>query len=500
MKKYFVTAAFSLLVLALQAQQSNNPLMSTDFWNEKTSVKDVQVAIANGADPAEVGPAFWDATSRAILAGAPLETVKFMVEQEGNGVFRKTHHSRSYLHWAASRGNVPLIKYLIQKGADINYKDSHGDYVIVSAATGAHKNPEVFDVFFQAGIDPLHKYEDETTLLLLGVSGDKDFKLTDYFISKGLSLTDKDSYGTSAADFAARLGDQSLIKKLIARGVSVSPNALFIAAQGARGHQNGLETYKFLVEDLKLNPQAVNGRDGGNILHALASRGKADVINYFLNKGVDVNQIDNEGNNVLIKVATTSGIELLNSIIKKTTNINLKNSKGFSALTQAISLGKAETSKVLLEAGADVNVKDVNGNNLVYYWFNSYRETPGRGATGNPLKEFQEKQNLLKSAGLNLSVNQEDGTSLFHIAVEKSSLALVDLAASLGANINAQDNEGTTALHKAALTAKDDVLLKKLISLGADTKLKTEFEETAYDLAKANEFLSKNNISIDFLK
>ena len=67
-------------------------------------------------------------------------------------------------------------------------------------------------------------------------------------------------------------------------------------------------------------------------------------------------------------------------------------------------------------------------------------------------------------------------------------------------DINAANKEGFTALHKAAMLGKDDVVLKYLISLGAKKDIKTSFSETAFDLASENENFSKQNISLAFLK
>ena len=70
----------------------------------------------------------------------------------------------------------------------------------------------------------------------------------------------------------------------------------------------------------------------------------------------------------------------------------------------------------------------------------------------------------------------------------------------MGLDINAKNNEQLSSLHLAAMKAKDSEMLKYLLKMGAEKTQKSEFGETAYDLALENEFLQKNKINLDFLK
>lgn len=494
--------AIVLLVGTMLGKAQTNSLMEAGFWKGKPTIGTVQEEITKGNSPSQQNGGFFDPVVMAINNKASTEVIKYLVEQKGNSVDKKTHHSRTYLQWAAASGNLELVDYLLAKGSDVNYKDSHGSDVAAYAAEAGNKNTEVFDALFKAGATPKAKHEDGATLMMLSIANDEDLKLTDYFISKGLSLKDKDDLGRTLADYGAKLGNLKIIEKLAAKGVTPTDQALFFATKGSRMKSNGVEVYQALIDLYKLNPKTLNA-NGQTLLHVLAGKPNAEVTNFFLAKGVDVSIVDKEGNTVLMNAAAGKDVAIVQTLLSKAKNINSINEKGESALTKAIALGSSDIVSLLIKNGADTRILDKNGNNLAYYWLGSFKPSgPGRPglAPQADSKDFDDKLELLKTSGLDVKAPQKNGNTLLHLAVDKNNLDLVKKAAELGVNVNAQDSEGNTALHKAALTAKDDKVLKTLVALGIKKDLKTEFGETAYDLAKENEFLSKNNISVEFLK
>lgn len=495
---------FALVASLFVNAQQKNTLLEQSFWKTTPDVNTVKAEIAKGNSPSASTANAFDVTVLAINNDAPTETIKFLLEQPGNEVNKTTHDNRIYLHWAAAKGNIEIIKYLITKGSDINLEDSHGIFPITAAAGSGQSNTEIYEAFFKAGIDPKKKYKDGANLLLMAIPYDKNLSLSNYFITKGLSLKDVDNNGNTAFNYAARTGNIALLKTLLEKGVKHTDNALLIAAQGSRRETNTLETYKYLTEDLKIKPTATN-KEGQNVLHFLANKpNQTEIINYFIAKGSDINKADNDGNTPFMIAAssreTTAALEQLLAIVK---NINAQNLKGESALTAAVKSGTPNAVEILLSKGADVKVQDKEGNNLGFYLVQSYRpQMMGRSPEGTNAKQdpFAAKIKLLQGKGLNLAAPQKDGNTLYHLAVTKNDLTLLKKIADLNIDINAKNKDGLTALHKAAMISKDDTILKYLLSIGAKKDIITEFDESAYTLAKENESFSKNNVSLDFLK
>jgi len=494
MKKIQIILAFTLLVNVLQAQ-TKNIFFDRAFWETTPTIATIDQKITKNNSATALNPNGFDAVTYAILAKAPNTVIKYLLSKKGNDVNKLTHDKRTYVFWAAYKGNLELVKYLVNNKARLDLKDSHNFSPLTFAAVAGQTNTEIYDVFINNGIDIKSDLDEKgANALLLLIGHLKDFKLVNYFTNKGLSLNDTDSHGNGVFSYTAYKGNKTMLELLLKKGVSYKnystngDNAILASTIGSRSGYNSLTFIKYL-EDLGINPNVTN-KDGVTPLHNIAySNKEIEVFNYFLKKGVNANQIDTRGENPLIKASGRNSLEVIQLLASKTKNINHANKEGKSALTNALR-NSPKVIEFLLEKNADVSITDTKGNNLNYYLFKTFN--------AKNKDVFNEKLNLLKSKGFYVKKSQRDGNTLYHLAVEKHSISMLNFIKKYKIDINSKNKKGLSVLQEAVLIAKNDKIIKYLIAEGANKNVKTDFDETLYDLAKENEALKNTDIS--FLK
>lgn len=482
-----------LCAFAFSAHAQTNVFLDRNYWKSAPDAAKVALDISSGNNPSAMTAAAFDPVVYAILEKAPDATVHYLLTQPGNEVNKITHDGRTYIFWAAYVGNTDLMDYLQKKGAKTDIIEDHGYTIANFAASSGQSNTKVYDLCekFGANFKKDLDHEGANALLLVAASA-KDLSLIDYFTAKGVALKSKDAHGNSVLNYAAKSGNRPVMEQLLKKGATFTDNAMIMAAQGTRANTNTLETYTFLEsKGVKAN---ATGENGENPLHYIVRKDKqAEVVAYFLSKGVDVNQTNKDGNSVFMNAAAYNpDLAIVTLLAERTKNLNATNGKGQTALALAVQSNSPEIVTFLLEKGASVILSDVDGNNLTHYLVNSY--------SAKKADFFDTKLKMLQSKDFDVNEPSKNGNTLYHLAVAKGDLALLKRAKELGADINKKNAEHLTALHKAAMIAKNDEILKFLIQAGAATTEKTDMNETAYDLALENEALQKAKISIEFLK
>lgn len=487
-----------LLAIGFANAQKSNEFLSRAYWKTNPTIMDIDKKIADGNDISELDSNMFDPVSMAIIEKTDNQTIKYLLSKKGNDINKLTHDGRTYIFWAAYKANLEMMQFLVEKGAKTNIIDSHGNSVIIFAAGTGQLNTKLYDFCSKHGANLKEETNDNgANALLLVAPFTNDFKIIDYFISKGVSLKSTDKYGNGIFNYTAKAGNIPMLKLFLDKGVEYktlsenNENAIIFASRGLRKKVNTLKTFKYLVS-LGINPNITTNL-GETPLHSLASKSKdIAVFKYFVGEGVDVNQVNDEGNTAFLNASNSSTKEVVQYLSEYVKDINHKNKEGKSALTNAVHRNSAEVVAFLLEKNADINVIDNEKNNLGYYLLKNF----------NPEKlvRFDKKLALLEEKGFNISKPQPNGNTLFHLALDTNSLPLVKYANSLHINVNETNKEGISPLHIAVMKAKNTEILKYLLSIGADKSQKTAFDETVYDLAQENELLQQENIDLTFLK
>lgn len=96
-----------------------------------------------------------------------------------------------------------------------------------------------------------------------------------------------------------------------------------------------------------------------------------DVVQIYLNQGINVNYQDSIGNTPLILAAKTNNIALLEMLVSHGAKLELSNLMDETPLLEAIDLKAIQSTQYLISVGANVQTKDYRGKSLLYRLLNN---------------------------------------------------------------------------------------------------------------------------------
>lgn len=140
------------------------------------------------------------------------------------------------------------------------------------------------------------------------------------------------------------------------------------------------DTIKYLVDIVKININYINTNNNQNIFFYLIKEhnldrstiNMCDIFKYLIEKGGDINVINNNGESILIYLIKKNIItddyfadrdnvlNIVKLLIEYKININIRDNQGLQAIHYAILNNKKKISDLLFENGA--NICDVESN------------------------------------------------------------------------------------------------------------------------------------------
>jgi ankyrin repeat protein len=325
------------------------------------------------------------------------------------------------LSYTVMSGYSCLIRHLILKGAhDLDATDMHGRTALHFAALSAGFEATRMLIEHAADVNARDK-RGYTPLHYAMVSDEEDED--DHF--RGLRL-------------------------LLERGAEAE-------AQSNRGttplHLAASKMSPKIVQILTENATNINIRNEQDqtALHKASLRGNTDIIDIMLNHGADVDAQDNSGSTPLHLTSSEPAAEVL---LKHGANVDLQNNKRQTALHIASQHGRFDIVRHLLKNGANVDAQDNDGSTPLHLAISKV-SMDSKASLLSEVSESSDEFDLSEAIQyLDLSDGSEtsdDSSELdltaLHLPSEHGCLDIIRLLLENGANVDAQDNDGSTPLH-----------------------------------------------------
>jgi ankyrin repeat protein len=184
-----------------------------------------------------------------------------------------------------------------------------------------------------------------------------------------------------------------------------------------------------------------------------AEKGDITAVDLFLAAGMDANVTDKEGNTALMYEAAKGHTPILDALLKAQADVNKKNMGGRTALSWAASAGQTDSLRILLDKGANAEaINEAFISAACMGQLEVLRILFDRGADVNKVGS-----NALRCAAASTRVG----------VTEEERNDTVSFILDLGSDVNAQNEDGWTALLSATERGLESVV-RTLLNRGAD--------------------------------
>lgn len=365
-----------------------------------------------------------DTAFHIAVRNANIEVVLFFLEFLKVDVNCRTQMNITPLMIATEIGDASLIKLLLDKNADVTLQNKNLQTALHIAAE------EDLNDICKILVEYQPKAETKTVNLLstnsngfaplhiAAVAGKTS--LVEYFIKMGVDVNTTSEHGETALHLALNNGNLDLVKLLLSFDADVMAKtsngytALHYASKFGdvnackllMEHQPKLESKKADIYALDIC--------GNSSIFTAASLGNTEVVEYFINLGIDINRKNESERTILHKAVQENYQELVKLLIRYKADVMAKDDEGNTPLHYAAEYGCLELCQLLIgihqQAKSPSNIWDLNESNL----------------------------------------------SAFFIAVSQGDIGIIEYFLSFGTSINYSDQSGDTALHCAVDNFQED--------------------------------------------
>ncbi len=371
------------------------------------------------------------------------------------------------LRLAVERQHRPVVKLLLERGAQPNLSPA-GEYPPLAHAI-LNDDLETAERLAAKGVDVNRPISDGTCLHLALTAG--HYQFIPFLIGHGAQVNARGASGSTALHEAVKNGAKEPFDLLLAAGAKVdvtddagcTPLSWCIwrneidmgrelMARGAKPTVWSAAAFgdlpqlkEFLAAKPGLLRERNTERAGRTLLSLAAMNGRREVAEYLLELGAKVTERDDLGRTPLHHAADSGGRALIELLIANGADVNAREAAGKTPIFSSAWDGDVEATRILLRHGAKASVRDEFGN--------------------SPLLNAVEKNHDL--AELLMKWGARPDATVLHAAIAHADFNMIKLLVAGGADVNAVDGEGWTALRRAELRDDAAEVTRFLIAHGA---------------------------------